>query len=540
MLVVRSIAALKEKAGILEVMEKLGHTIKRSGSSYFICCPLHGEDSPSFLLNVSGPYPNTWHCYGCGRHGNLIDFVMETRSLGFYDAAKHLAFLAGIVLDISRFQESPEALKERTLLNINATAHQLFQQVLGQNNRAQDYLKSRGITLELARHYELGFASKEACHALVERFKMPDLQAAGLFNNKPQPTCTIWKRLTFCFKNRQLRPCGFSGRQLYSNKDPQFNSTKYINIRDSLVFKKGAVLWGFSTALSEIIKRKQVIITEGFFDVLVFAKHGYKHALCVSGSAFTDAHLELLRQMEGVEIVFSLDNDDAGKKATITALSRCLSKDNPFARVGVLRYADTSIKDMGQCFEAKPEMFKVEGFKFYAQHHMRQELHPQDRDANYYKLMDLIQGWTPFLKHSCLEALSVYAPTPVRKQIQQATRQLETQKPRLKRWQNKSWPEGRILVTMLLDLVFRWTAGNILSPADFEENAQSFLDLLEGKTGHLDDLKIRFLEIPPHQREDILKEFKRKGLKRSLAHAIAKGDAHHAQALQEALKQLAG
>ncbi|WP_120947509.1 CHC2 zinc finger domain-containing protein [Helicobacter mehlei] len=458
MIKAESLAALKEKADIIEFFCKLGHTPKRAGNVFLMHCPVHSERTPSFAIN---PRKNTWRCYGCGEGGNIIDFIVATQGLSFYNAAFEAARIAGIELEITHHKQE----KPMPGYAILDHAHRLFQKALLEDMIVLDYLAQRGINQESARYFELGLCTPATTTQLKKAYSLEDLQECGLFNGRGH-FCAFENRLIFAYKDARKRVVGFSGRTLSSD---EARTAKYFNSRESAYFKKSETLWNIDRALNAIIQKKQVIITEGFFDAMLFGVHGYPHAVCISGTGFNQGHLDYFSKM-GVEIALCLDNDGPGHKATMRALKMCFTPNEPYSLVCVIRLKNSSTKDVGSCPKKKPEMYKINGFKYFANARLSPEYPPQERDKNYKELMGLVGGWSPFLKHACLEILGAHAPKQVRQEISEAKSKLEANSPHLQKGYtaNRLWPEGCIFATMLKDLAFRFTAQRYLSAQDFQ------------------------------------------------------------------------
>ncbi|WP_158652555.1 DNA primase [Helicobacter felis] len=519
MIRVESLHDLKARVEIVDFVEKLGFSPKRAGSVFFICCPFHHENTPSLALS---PHKNTWRCYGCGRGGDVINFVEHLKGYGFYDAAFEVARITGFELEITHHTK----IKPKPGYDILAHAHKLFQEALLSDMFALSYLQKRGIDQENARYFELGLCTPEACSALKKVYDLQALQECGLFNKS---YCFFEKRLSFAYKDNTHRVVGFSARTLEDAKP------KYINSRESDYFKKAKTLWNLDRALNPIIAKKQIIITEGFFDAMLFKAHGYPNAVCISGTSFTQEHLEYLGKI-GSEILFCLDNDTPGQEATLRALETCFYQQPPYARVGVICFVNPSVKDMGSCYKKKPEMRKQEGFKYLANARLSATLPPQERDKNYQALIKLISSYQPFLKHHCLEILSAHAPKEVRQEVKASTRALEHKQQHLKR-KNPMWPEGRIFATMLEDIPFRFVVKSFLSAQDFEY-PKVYTDLINNITGALESLKTRFIPIPLQDQSTYIKAFKHNALKRDLQKAIQEANYSYANALEEKIKDL--
>ncbi|MGT0072807.1 toprim domain-containing protein, partial [Helicobacter pylori] len=167
------------------------------------------------------------------------------------------------------------------------------------------------------------------------------------------------------------------------------NAPKYINGRGTSLYNKSFFLFNYNRALKSIKQKKQVIICEGFFDVLAYEHFNYKNAICTSGTAFTKEHLAFLNKLS-VELCFSFDNDTAGTEATIRALELCLK--NHITNISVIKIKDPSVKDLGdyQKLNKRPNLSKINGFKFYCAYLLRAELPTPQKDLNYKHILKIL------------------------------------------------------------------------------------------------------------------------------------------------------
>ncbi len=312
----------------------------------------------------------------------------------------------------------------------------------------------------------------------------------------------------------------FSAR-ICTIKNPR-NGAKYINGRDTKIFKKSFILYNLDRARQAITQKKQVIICEGFFDVMSFEHFDYNNAICCIGTAFTKEHVKILNQMNA-ELCFCLDNDLAGLEASIRAIEMCLSSHT--TNISVIKIKDKDLKDMGDYLEKnkRPNLAKINGFKFYCAYLLRSEFDSKTKDFNYKRILRTIKGLDPFIKGDLLKILKSFLPTKD-PQIE------KVKKPVL------SLLEARIYATMIENEEFRYIARRHLSPADVEFK-DIFKKIVLNDFRGLDFLK-KYETIREHNYTHCLNEFKIKGLKNSLKHAIENKDYLLIEAINNKIKEI--
>ena len=293
-------------------------------------CPFHGEKSPSFAVS---PSRQTYHCFGCGVHGNAIGFLMEHLGMGFVDAVNDLAQGVGLVVpQDERSDEERERhskLKERqvTLSDVLAKASDHYRKQLKASPRAVDYLKGRGLSGEVAARFGMGYAP-EGWRALARAFAQYDdplLEESGLVISQASEQDGADAKRYDRFRDRIMFPIrsvqgdviGFGGRVLDQGEP------KYLNSPETPVFSKGRELYGLFEARSAIRQRGYVLVVEGYMDVVALAQLGFPNAVATLGTACTAEHVQkLFRFTESV--VFSFDGDSAGRRAAGRALEAAL------------------------------------------------------------------------------------------------------------------------------------------------------------------------------------------------------------------------
>ncbi|WP_120889284.1 DNA primase [Helicobacter pylori] len=513
---ITNLEGLKNIVNIVEVVEKY-IDLYQCGANLKACCPFHTERSASFFVSQE---KNIYKCFGCGESGDAFKFLQEFKKISFSQAIEEIASMYNYPLEYenNEEQEARERLKE-----VLAFANSLFKERILKEHAVLAYLDRRGVSLEKVKDYDLGFCTNEEKEELKKRFNPCDLIASGLFSdaNKDRELKIFCNyRITFPLRDDKGKVRSFSARTL-NIREPK-NNVKYINGRDTKIFKKSYILYNLERARQEILQKKQVIICEGFFDVMSFEHFDYNNAVCCIGTAFTKEHLKILNKLS-VEICFCLDNDLAGLEANIRALELCLLEQT--TNISVIKIKDKAVKDMGDYLERnkRPNLAKINGFKFYCAYFLRNELDNKTKDANYKRILSVIERLNPFIKADFLKILESFLPS-------KDSKRENAKKPFL------SLLEARIYKTMIASKEFHYIARRHLSPADVE-----FKSIF--KKIVLNDLRgLEFLERYEIIREDnyahCLIEQKIKGLKRSLKSAIENKDYLLIEALNHKIKEL--
>lgn len=327
----------------LDIVEVINARVplKRQGAEYSACCPFHDEKTPSFTVSPSKQF---YHCFGCGAHGTAFDFVMEHEHLSFPEAVEELATSIGMPVPREMASQEPgEPLKP--LYDINAQASDLYRSQLRNHPdaaRAIDYLKSRGLTGEIALDFGLGFApagwDSLLKAMLAKGWNKGQLLQAGLIS-EPEPNKVydrMRERIIFPIRDLRGRVIGFGGRLLGT---PQGNAPKYLNSPETPVFHKGRQLYGLFEARKALRHLERLLIVEGYMDVVMLAQQGIRYAVATLGTATTAQHLELLFR-HVPQIIFCFDGDRAGREAAWKALKLCLPQLNEGREVRFLFLPD--------------------------------------------------------------------------------------------------------------------------------------------------------------------------------------------------------
>ncbi len=306
-----------------DIVELIGGRVplRKAGRDYKACCPFHEERTPSFTVSADKQF---YHCFGCGVHGSAIGFLMNYDRLGFVEAVTELARRAGLEMP----QEGrPMAKAGPDLQPVLNAAARYYQEALRHHpsaERAQAYLKGRGITGAIAKAFQLGYAPagwNGLLNALAQDFEPALLERAGLAIAREGAGGFYDRfrdRVMFPIADARGRIIGFGGRVLDQGEP------KYMNSPETALFHKGREIYGLPQALDAIDKAGQVIVVEGYMDVLALSQFGVTHVVATLGTATTREHLDRLFRY-APEIVFCFDGDRAGREAAWRALEQALS-----------------------------------------------------------------------------------------------------------------------------------------------------------------------------------------------------------------------
>lgn len=310
---------LVAKSDIVDIIEQRV-PLKKQGKEFAACCPFHNEKTPSFTVS---PEKQFYHCFGCGAHGTAIGFLIEYENLDFIEAIDVLAENLG--LEVPREengQPRPSKSELEPLYDVLQQAALHFQQQLKSHPQAIDYLKQRGLSGAIARDFQLGFAAAGWDHLLKtmsDKFSPTILDQAGLLSSNDQGRVydKFRERIMFPIRNRRGQIIAFGGRIIGSGEP------KYLNSPETPVFNKSDTLYGLYEARKRSHKLEQIIVVEGYMDVVALAQHGINNAVATLGTATTAQHLkQLFRTVH--RIVFCFDGDRAGRDAAWRALEHAM------------------------------------------------------------------------------------------------------------------------------------------------------------------------------------------------------------------------
>jgi DNA primase len=292
--------------------------LKRAGQSLKGLCPFHKEKTPSFTVN---PAKGVWHCFGCGKGGDVFSFLMEIEGLDFPDVLRMAAEQTGVRLHSASRTESGDAaqrsgVSKPYLLKIHALAAAFFYRQMRQSPRAIDYFKARGLRAETVRDFRLGYAppgwSGLIDYAQSKGVKPDALVACGLALSKSdesRPYDRFRDRIIFPIGDMAGRPIAFGGRAMSDEAQP-----KYLNSPETPLYRKSRVLYGMHHAREAIKDRGFVLVVEGYMDYLALYQAGIRNCAASSGTALTEEHGRLLRRFTQ-KVVLLFDGDKAGLSA---------------------------------------------------------------------------------------------------------------------------------------------------------------------------------------------------------------------------------
>ena len=310
---------LLNRIDVVDIIDKRV-PLKKTGANFVACCPFHQEKTPSFSVSPSKQF---YHCFGCGAHGSAISFLIDHDGLNFIDAIHELAKVVGLKVP-NQVDEKPEKKKENIVLEDSLIlAKKYYQARLKASPEAIKYLKSRGLTGEIAKQFSIGFAPG-GWNNLNEVFKDYDndvLIKSGLINKneKGKRYDRFRNRIMFPIYNAKGQLVGFGGRVIDEKDSP-----KYYNSPETSLFQKSYELYGLLAARKSIRDKGYVLVVEGYMDVVSLAQHGISNAVATLGTATTNFHIQKLIRYTS-EIIFCFDGDEAGKSAAWRAMQNSLA-----------------------------------------------------------------------------------------------------------------------------------------------------------------------------------------------------------------------
>jgi DNA primase len=307
------VARVRESTDLVALAgEHIG--LKRVGNRYMGLCPFHAEKTPSFSVNQE---MGLWFCFGCQKRGDAITFVREVEHLDFVDAVERLAARAGITLRYDSKATGENRKRRDRLAEAVGEAIAFYHHLLleaPEGGRARQYLRSRGFDGDAARRFSIGWSPDDwdllSRHLQAKKFSRDDITRAGLaFVNKVNKLQDQFRtRLMFPIYDSRGEPAGFGGRAL-GDEGP-----KYKNSPDSTIYQKSRLLYGLNWAKGEIVAKGDVVICEGYTDVMAFALAGAANAVATCGTALADDHFQILKNLAR-KVTLAYDADAAGRGA---------------------------------------------------------------------------------------------------------------------------------------------------------------------------------------------------------------------------------
>jgi DNA primase len=304
--------SIENLKSIIDIVDVIGNylQLKKEGSNYKALCPFHSEKTPSFVVS---PAKQIYHCFGCGASGDAIKFIMEMEKLSYPEAIEKLASMYNFKLD---YTSSKSFIK----LDILESVNNYYISNLYKNKTAYEYLKQRGLKDSTIEKFSLGYAPDS--QSQINYFKNANLDfkalnELGVLVNNEYPR--LIERITFPIFSASNKIIAFGGRTITNHP------AKYINFTNTKIFNKSKTLYGLNFAREHILRKKEIIIVEGYMDVIMLHQAGYNTAVATLGTALTVEHLPILKKLNAkVNILY--DSDTAGINAALKA-SKLLYKE---------------------------------------------------------------------------------------------------------------------------------------------------------------------------------------------------------------------
>jgi len=309
-----TINRINDTADIVDVVSKYVD-LKKRGRNFFDLCPFHNEKTPSFSV---APDKGIYHCFGCGNGGNAVNFIMEYEKISFVDAIQELGGQLGIDVEFSGDNKSKEFF--HALYDIHNLAANLYHKTLfsDKGKKAKQYLLDRGIDENLIKLFKIGFAANNSKFLLesikAKQYKKDVIEKSGLFGSSNSGIYDRFRsRIMFPIFNTSNKVIAFGGR-VFGVDDP----AKYMNSPETPLYHKSEIFYGLNLSRDIIRKENYAILVEGYTDVIQLFQAGIKNVIAVSGTAFTDQHVNQIRRLTS-KVFLAYDGDSAGTNATLRA-----------------------------------------------------------------------------------------------------------------------------------------------------------------------------------------------------------------------------
>ena len=311
------IQRVRDATDIVELISQ-SVVLKQKGGVFWGCCPFHGEKTPSFKVD---PSFGTWYCFGCHKHGNAFDYLMETDSLSFREAVLSLAERAHIEIHVDESNNASQGSTQRLreLCEETATFYQSFltSSPSDEAGQARAYMSKRNLNIEVAKRWRLGFAPGHKLlveHLKSKGFNQDEMIKANVaLSGSRGLSDRFFNRIMFPIADVNGRIIAFGGRVIGKGEP------KYLNSSDTPLFHKSRNLFGLDKAKESIIKSKTAIVVEGYTDVIALHEAGFKNAVATLGTALTAQHIKLLSRF-AQRIIYIFDGDEAGMRAASRAV----------------------------------------------------------------------------------------------------------------------------------------------------------------------------------------------------------------------------
>ncbi len=353
------ISRIKEAIDVVDLISEYVQ-LKPSGINHKGLCPIHNEKSPSFMVNRER---QSWHCFGCGKGGDIFTFIQELEGMEFRDALKFLADKAGVQL--SNTVSTVETSQKNRLKDINREAARFFHYILLKlepSKTALEYLYNRGLTRETIETWHIGFIPEQwdllTKYLLKKGQSIDDLLAAGLTIKRDQADAKTGRGFYDRFRGRIMFPIwdphdtvvGFTGRVLV---ETEHSGGKYVNTPQTLLYDKSRILFGLNKAKKEIKAKDLIVMVEGQMDVIASHQAGMTNVVATSGTALTEFQIKLLKRYS-TNISIAFDTDAAGIAAAKRGID-LLIEDG--MNVKVIEIPEGKGKDPDECIKNNKEVW---------------------------------------------------------------------------------------------------------------------------------------------------------------------------------------
>lgn len=301
-----SIENLKNNLDVVDVVSQFLE-LKKAGANFKACCPFHGETTPSFVVS---PAKQIYHCFGCGAGGDSIKFVMEYEKLTYPETIEKLASMYNFNLE---YENSTEKKQDTKIIE---EVNKFYQKLFVSNLAVKEYIQKRGISEFSIEKFEIGYApaSIDTINFLKSNhYNLTDAIDLGIIDTGTNGLYSRFiERITFPIYSISSKLVGFGGRTITGH------NAKYVNSPQTKIFNKSKLLYGYHLAKEQIYKKNQIIVCEGYLDVIMLHQAGFNTAVATLGTALTQEHLPLLRRGEP-KIILAYDGDKAGLAAAFKA-----------------------------------------------------------------------------------------------------------------------------------------------------------------------------------------------------------------------------
>ena len=316
---------VKENLSITDVVSTYIR-LEKSGTQFRARCPFHNERTPSFYVS---PERKSFHCFGCQAHGDIFTFVEKIENIPFFEALKILADRAGVSL-----RDSEKNKEESRLISLLKDTTEHLEKNFQTSPEAREYVFGRGITEETVKTFHIGYTKNEWRDLFMflssKGYQPEEMVEAGVMieakdeNGKTKGWYDRFRgRVMFPIRNVSGATVGYSGRIMPSLVDPSVAQGKYVNTPETPLYHKSKILFGYDTAKKKMAELKSVVVVEGQMDLCMSYQAGVHNTVAVSGTAFTDEHIHIIKRFCDT-VILSFDMDDAGQNALKKTAMLCL------------------------------------------------------------------------------------------------------------------------------------------------------------------------------------------------------------------------